>query len=589
MTNWKRKLKHNKEAKIEKEHHKIIDAQDNYAEVIQQMCVLFEQEKYNQTLELGAVALKSGCRRIELLLITAKCFYFTGDYKRAEEWFQNTLQFNPDNAEAKVFLGRLYLMQGDKQKAIDIWQLALQSEMEDSFELRKELSQLLEMLRENPLTKEEQEEEEAARKLHIEVWQLLDKKGPKEYLAEKNRLQAITIRRLKRKKQINIAFVLYDSSMWCGDNLYYHFANDKRYNTVVYLCKRHDAGSGDPATIREFYKQTKEMKERGINVVPIIDEVESVDYHRPDILVAMTPYDMSLPRKLVFAWMSFSTLLVYIPYSFFVWDSQDKGERSYAIPMTDMAWKMFIDTESNYQYYIEHKATKFVNGEASGCPRCDALYKANLDAGFTWKEAVPNSKRIIYAPHWSIDDGCKFSTFQHNYSFIYDFARKHKEISWVVKPHPNLVHQMVSSALFLNEEEALRYFERWDELPNAQVVTGGDYQKIFAGSDAMILDSGSFIGEYQYTGKPLLFLTRAEQSFMPLALKILQNNYYVDGRDWFGIVEFITRVIIQGKDVKYNKRKEFFKQELDYKGKNGLLASEYIYRSIDNELHPNEG
>ena len=55
------------------------------------------------------------------------------------------------------------------------------------------------------------------------------------------------------------------------------------------------------------------------------------------------------------------------------------------------------------------------------------------------------------------------------------------------------------------------YLQAWNDLPNAQVYTGAYYQALFATSDGMIQDSGSFIVEYQYVDKPMIFLTRDTQ------------------------------------------------------------------------------
>ncbi len=569
MARWDRKAKRRQKTE-----------QPGFDTTLVELAKMLENEEYESALKKGAEILQAGCRLPEFLFMMAQCFFFTGDYMRAEEWLNNTLQFNPHHAKAKLFLGRLYLMQGKWEKAKKIWQTILNTDNELSAQEKSEIEDVLLLCQPHIPTKEEQEEWEALHTQHIAVWQLLQEKGAEKFLAEKNRLQNITLRRLRRQKQIKLAFVLYDSSMWCGDALYNYFAHDARYKTVVYLCKRHDAGSNDPATIRAFHQQTREMQSRGIKVVPILDEVDDSEFETPDILIALTPYDTALPQKLVFAWMSFATLLVYIPYGFFLWDSKDDGERTYNLPIINMAWKVFIDSEDNRQYFEQHLATKFSNGEASGWPRCDEYYKVDIGQDFVWKKAVTNTRKIVYAPHWSIAAGCTFATFQHNHDFIYNFAKYHKEISWVVKPHPNLLHEVIRTGIFSDEYEAKNYFRFWNELPNAVVVTGGNYQKIFAESDAMILDSVSFIGEYQYTGKPLLFLTRPEQSLIPLGVEIVKNNYYVDGRDFFGITKFINDVVLAGKDYKYKKRKSFIKNNLDYMNRNSVLASEYIYRSI---------
>ena len=88
--------------------------------------------------------------------------------------------------------------------------------------------------------------------------------------------------------------------------------------------------------------------------------------------------------------------------------------------------------------------------------------------------------KIVYAPHWSINEGVEYATFQHNYRFMYDYAKSQPEISWVFKPHPNLLFSAVKTGLFPSIEDFKQYLQDWDNLPNAKVETGAYYQEIFA-------------------------------------------------------------------------------------------------------------
>ena len=161
---------------------------------------------------------------------------------------------------------------------------------------------------------------------------------------------------------------------------------------------------------------------------------------------------------------------------------------------------------------------------------------------FDWKMTRPDAKKIIWAPHHMIDG--EFSTFQWNYQFMYEFAKAHPEISWVVKPHPNLVHTAIGKKVFSSVQSYKDYFQKWDSLPNAKVYTGTYYQAIFATSDGMIQDCGSFIFEYQYVDKPMIYL-------------------------------------LTGKENLNDLTKEIY---LNYQKTNGMLASEFIYKNICDEL-----
>ena len=66
--------------------------------------------------------------------------------------------------------------------------------------------------------------------------------------------------------------------------------------------------------------------------------------------------------------------------------------------------------------------------------------------------------------------------------------------------------------------------------------------------------------------------------------EILKASYTVDGKDLDGIAAMIQRVIIDGDDYKAAERKAVFDKYLNYPKLNGMLASEFIYKNISDEL-----
>lgn len=223
-------------------------------------------------------------------------------------------------------------------------------------------------------------------------------------------------------------------------------------------------------------------------------------------------------------------------------------------------------------------------GLYSGHPKLDAFYKNPDELRFDWKLARPDAKKIIYAPHWSIASGIFYATFQHNYKFFYDFAKAHPEISWVIKPHPLLLASAVGHKVFPSNEAFKKYLQAWDDLPNAKVFTGSQYQGLFATSDGMIMDCASWIGEYQYTHKPMIFLTRDTQKFNALGEELMKILYRVDGKDLNGISELMQKIFIAGNDEMFEARRKFFNKHMNYMAANGMIASEFIFKTISKEL-----
>ena len=99
---------------------------------------------------------------------------------------------------------------------------------------------------------------------------------------------------------------------------------------------------------------------------------------------------------------------------------------------------------------------------------------------------------------------CNSKLHKFLFRMVYCFS-KHNGLTWK--------KLMSGGGVFVNGEEYDAYCRAWDALPNAKVVMG-EYLAYFASSDAMILDSVSFMAEYLYVHKPALFLTREGERFI---------------------------------------------------------------------------
>lgn len=80
----------------------------------------------------------------------------------------------------------------------------------------------------------------------------------------------------------------------------------------------------------------------------------------------------------------------------------------------------------------------------------------------------------------------------------------------------------------------------------------------------------------------MIYLT--SKAFTELGQKILEASYWVDGRKLDAIAAMMQRVFIEGDDYKATQRKEVFDKYLNYPKDNGMLASEFIYKNISDEL-----
>ncbi len=392
------------------------------------------------------------------------------------------------------------------------------------------------------------------------------------------RIFGTTIEKIRSREKIKLGFLLYDASMWCGDLLYRLFERSGRYEPTIFLCMRQDM-LDEPNFVEDFKKSAEQFRARGMNVVTVLEN--DAPSPKQDVMICLMPYFEIMPENYRLENMTAETLTCYNPYGMHI--SGDARVPLTDYPIMTVAWKVFLDTQNTLDFYDRGCRFGLPRGFFSGYPRMD-FFCSDEEKFFDWKEARPNSTKIIYAPHWSIDNGIQYSTFHLNHKFIYEYAKSHPKTSWVFKPHPNLAYSAVSSGLFRSIDEYNDYLRKWEKLPNARVVTGGYYQSIFATSDGMILDSSSFTVEYQYTQKPMCFLTRKETRLNPVGKMVIDANYKVDGNDFDGIAKFIEDVLINKHDTQTDARRKVFDAELNYRKYNGMLASEKIFRTIDQSL-----
>ena len=397
--------------------------------------------------------------------------------------------------------------------------------------------------------------------------------GRDDYNDMMNHIFDASIDVIKRKDKIKVGFVVYDSAMWCGDLLYRLLEQNERYEPTIFLCLRADEKS--PMLDAVYMSGIEMFKRRKINVVGV--KQNNAVIPKQDVFIYLTPYFEHLPTPFKMNRITAESLITYIPYSIGVglW-----GLKDFSIYF--ILWKMFAARKNSFDKLINSNRLEPSRVVYSGHPKTDIFFfKSQTAPQSVWKMTRPDAVKIIWAPHWSITGGIRYATFQWNYKFFYEYAKAHPEISWIVKPHPHLLYYAVRKNLFSSTKEFVAYLKAWDELPNARVKTGGYYQGIFATSDGMILDSSSFVVEYQFTRKPLCFLMRSTTKFNSVGKKVIDANYHVDGKDFDGIKHFIEEVIIKKNDPQYEVRIKLLNEELNYVKDNKMLASAKVFQTID--------
>ena len=103
----------------------------------------------------------------------------------------------------------------------------------------------------------------------------------------------------------------------------------------------------------------------------------------------------------------------------------------------------------------------------------------------------------------------------------------------------------------------------WEDMPNTQLEKG-TYVDLFMSSDAMIHDSASFVIEYLYTHKPVMFVSRDINHFLTGQIDLSREGFaqlYI-GKDEREILDFVDNVVLGDDDPMLSQRMAFFERHL---------------------------
>ena len=392
-----------------------------------------------------------------------------------------------------------------------------------------------------------------------------------------------------RKKQVKkIVFLLKDSAEWSCEELYKRFNETSGYEVCVAVAPFF---AGSQQAVSKMYLDTVQyFRERKIDTVEMYDIQKNrykswEEIGMPDIVFHLNPHYKAFAESSNICNFPLSILNVYIPYGIMIYGNvrQQYNQLSHML-----YWKIFCETLLHKEMASKYADIGDINVVCSGYVKMDTFFDTCLQEKRKIWKISPRAdekkiKKIIYAPHWSIKDAVTgFGNFDKIYKSLYEYVKENEtSTSWVFRPHPMLRVGAVQQGIFKSEEEYEEYLEMWRQLPNAQVIENGMYTDIFESSDAMILDSISFLGEYIYMHKPMLFLTRDRNTFNDFGKELVRVLYKTDGGNLEGIKNFVEKNVIGNEDPMKERREEFFEKYMDYRNQNGMLASEYIKQYID--------
>ena len=394
-------------------------------------------------------------------------------------------------------------------------------------------------------------------------------------------LQKKIIKKLKDKKKIDVYFLVSEKEKWNYQILYDLFLKSKIFfpKIVIFPNGNNNLTKKD-SFLRNysFFKNHKKLI-KGVN--------KKYDIKNPNEIIkkgSLVFYDQPVP-KLTDHWkpnkIALNHLIAYVPYGIKIANSL--GELShFGLDLHHYSWKIFCET--NWHKLKFEKYTKNYGSIINtGHPKLDN-YKIKKNYNYKKTKLKNFSKKIIWAPHWTIDHylGVEHSTFKNNYKYFLFLKKNFKAIYWFFRPHQRLERQIIDTN-FMKKNDLNIYFKKWNN-KNSEHYSNYNYYKIFFSSDGLITDCGSFLMEYLFTGKPVLVLESGKNpGWNELGRKVY--NVYYKAYNNEDILRFIKNVIIKKKDILKPKRERLIKfllKDNQSFNNNSFNSSKKIFENINN-------
>lgn len=391
------------------------------------------------------------------------------------------------------------------------------------------------------------------------------------------------LKKVSKKDKIKVVFFLIHDSVWKCETIYYLMKKDNRFEPIVIVCPY--ILYGEEIMLRDMNQAFSSFEAKGYNVLKSYNETTNkwMDVKKeinPDIIFFTNPHHLTKEEYYITNYTD--CLTCYVPYGF---KNSYLHQFHYNGQTQNLVWKFFLETEIHKKLSKQYAQNKGINTLVTGYPGLDVFFSQDYQPVDVWKIKNKKIKRIIWAPHHTIPwigETLNYATFLKYADFMLEIAEIYKEkIQIAFKPHP-LLRAKLSKEHIWGKEKTDDYYNKWEKNPNGQLHEG-EYIDLFLTSDGMIHDSSSFVIEYLYTNKPVMFLINDDKitdRFNEIGKLALSKLYH--GKSSDDIMAFVENVVINSNDSKHDERIHFFNSIV--KPPNNVTASENIFNFLKSSI-----
>lgn len=385
--------------------------------------------------------------------------------------------------------------------------------------------------------------------------------------SHKERINKLSI--LRQKSRISVAFQVWNLSKWKCDSVFNAMTKSERFEPIIWITNQPNTSVQSCAVLKkelELY-----FKKRNYHFVIASTWSELEQFASPDITFIQEPYDfpINLPPN------TNNRLLCYVRYGLPNTLTQE-GTNFFLNNFTLFYFGENTIVATEFAEIMQNKGRNIV---VTGHPIVDYLMEREEGMPSVWKKMGKERKKIIWAPHWTVEKQTFFSvsTFLSLADVMVSLAIKYKDsIQFAFKPHPNLYNALCSHSAW-GKQKTDAYYEIWATMENSQ-LENGEYRNLFQQSDAIIHDCGSFILEYMLVGKPCMYLSQGDTEHLFNNMNLEALRCYTIGKTKEDIETFIQEQVIGDYDPHAEKRKAFCEKYLI--PPHGKTAAENIIDAI---------
>ena len=381
------------------------------------------------------------------------------------------------------------------------------------------------------------------------------------------------VQKLKEKKVKKVLFLINENSKWKAQSLYDLMEQSEDFEPVIAVTSADVQRKLTKEEKRKFIEDNvKFFQDKKMHVVTAFnsDKNKACDLRKfnPDIVFYQQPYFISKIQDINN--VSKFALTCYIPYFL---SSRENYRLECELAFHRKLFRFYVwnnELKNDFKKVLDEKELYSENMRAAGHTMLDYFYLN--------KDKKRTANYVIYAPHWAIynklnENHINCSTFDKTGKIILDYAKKHKKLNWVFKPHPTL--KAVLRRIGMTEIEINSYYGDWESF--AACCYDSSYIDLFFNSKALITDCGSFLIEYFCTGNPIINLINPHCTMKPYDfLRPMFETFYTVQDYEKELNNILDEILINGVDTKKHERENLFAK---YK-----FNSEYAALNILNDL-----